>query len=75
MAVEQEPALDREVDLEALDLDEVRAPLAGAVSLIRPRTCRLVAHSSAGTGLKQATKWSGSTSVSGGTFVADSSTA
>jgi len=51
VTVEQEPALDREVDLEMLELDErASAVRAHAVAAARVRS-----HSSTGTGLKHAT--------------------
>ncbi len=61
VAIEHDPAPDREVDLELLDLDQVVLAAQPAASL------RLFCHSSAGTGLKQAMKWPGSISASWGT--------
>src|SRR3954467_5339692 len=64
VAIQHEPALDREPDLQVLDLDErpasVRAAHAVAAVLVR-------SHSSTATGLKHATWWPGSISVSRGT--------
>ena len=69
MPVEDEPALDRKVDLDVVELDEV------AVDAQRETTASLVrCHSSTGTGLKQATLWPGSMSSSGGTSFRDCST-
>ena len=75
VAVEDEAALDREVLLDVLELDErvgsVRAWLrrAHAVAATRVRS-----HSSAGTGLKQAILCPGSISTSGGTSWRERST-
>src|SRR5205807_8821047 len=62
VAVEHEPALDREVDLQVLDLDKRPGPVrtTHAVAASRARS-----HSSAGTGLKQATLCPRSISTSG----------
>ena len=70
--VENEAALDREIDLEMLELDE----WAGAVRRVRHAVAasRSRCHSSAGTGLKQATLCPRSTSTSDGTERRDSST-
>src|SRR5205085_1608775 len=74
--VEDEPAPDREVELEPVELDERPA---GAVRL-RGRGAHAVAaarvrsHSSAGTGLKQATLCPRSISTRGGTSSRDCST-
>ena len=59
-----------------LDLDE-RAVRARAIATVRAHpvaAARARCHSSAGTGLKQATWWPGSTSTSGGTSWRDAST-
>ena len=61
VAVEHDAALDREVDLEVLDLDQVA--LVFLLRLNPPPPCDSRCHSSAGTGLKQATKWPGSIST------------
>jgi hypothetical protein len=61
MAVEQDPALDREVDLQVLERNQ------GPVLTHDTTAVRMFSHSSAGTGLKQATLWPGSISRSGGT--------
>ena len=69
VAVEDDPALDREVELQVLELDQ------GAVLAHddddRPRSS---CHSSSGTGLKHATACPGSISTSGGTSSRDWST-
>src|SRR6185437_9264103 len=63
--VENDPALDREVDLEIVYVDEAaRATVAS----------RVRSHSSSGTGLKHATEWSRSISRSGGTWSRESGT-
>ena len=73
VAVEDEAALDREVDLEMLELDE----WAGAVRRVRHAVAAsrvalpLVER---GTGLKQATLCPRSTSTSDGTYRRDRST-
>ena len=66
VAVEHDPAADREPDLQVLDVDEGIAHAAGP-SLDR-------SHSSAGTGLKQATWWPCSIGCSCGTSRRDCST-
>src|SRR5690348_17037085 len=62
VAVEEDPRLDRKPDPELLDLDQV------AVGAHRDAVtaARCSAHALSGTGLKHATQWPGSTSVSGG---------
>jgi hypothetical protein len=71
VAVEHEPALDREPDLQVLDGDQ-RVAAAGRAHAAPPSRSR--SHSSAGTGLKQRTWWPGSSSSRGGTSSRDSST-
>src|ERR687897_3032843 len=66
--IQDETALDREVDLQPIHLDEWRA---GHAHTVATRSC---SHRSAATGLKHATKWSRSISTSGGTCSRDSST-
>src|SRR5512133_165652 len=61
VAVQQDPALDREVDLQVLERNQ-RPVLTHDTTAVRIRS-----HSSAGTGLKQATLWPGPISRSGGT--------
>src|SRR5215210_1937815 len=86
--VEDEPALDREPDLDVVERDQgaVSAPLRGhagfavvpGVFAVLPHLAtaasRDFCHSSAGTGLKQATLWPGSICSSGGTSWRDCST-
>src|SRR6266545_4649079 len=55
---EHEPALDREVDLQILELDE-RSRTVGSHTVA---AARVRSHSSTGTGLKHATMWPGSSS-------------
>ncbi len=68
--VEDDAGLDREPDLEVLDLDQA------AVARTHPATtaARCSAHAVSGTGLKHATKCPGSTSRRGGTSSRDCST-
>jgi hypothetical protein len=54
VAVEDEPALDREVLLQVLQLDERPSAVAGIESAHAVAATRVRSHSSAGTGLKQA---------------------
>src|SRR5207247_10981687 len=70
VAIEHQAALDREVDLEVLELDE----RACTVSCHAVAASRVRDHSSTGTGLKHATLWPGSISSSCGTCWRDSST-
>ena len=70
VAVEDDPALDREPDLEVLDLDKIARATLTLMAAALPRLC----HSSTGTGLKQATMWPGSISRSCGTSSRDCST-
>src|SRR6185503_9197900 len=53
--VEHDPALDRKIHLQILDLDERPGPVGAHAT----DTSRERAHSSTGTGLKQATRWPG----------------
>src|SRR5919108_2667317 len=69
VAVEHESALDREVDLQVLELDERPGAVHHAVAAARVRS-----HSSIGTGLKQATWCPASSSTSCGTCWRDKST-
>ena len=74
MAVEHEPALDREVELEVLELDERAASVGGLGHGHAVAATRVRSHSSAGTGLKQASLCPGSISTSGGTSWRERST-
>ena len=74
MAVKDDAALDREVELEILELYE----RSGSVGALRRShavaATRVRSHSSAGTGLKQASLCPGSISTSGGTSWRERST-
>src|SRR5439155_21649787 len=70
VAIEDEAALDRKVELQPVELDK----RAGAVGRHAVAAARVRSHSSAGTGLKQATLCPGSISRSGGTSSRDCST-
>src|SRR5918995_5978605 len=58
VAIQEDPALDRKVDLEVLELDEI------PVLTQETTAARMFSHSSAGTGLKHATLCPGSISTS-----------
>jgi hypothetical protein len=71
VAVEHDARFDREVDLEILQLNERPAVRSSAHAVKASLVC---SHSSAGTGLKQATWWPDSTGRRGGTSRRDCST-
>src|SRR5947207_10001297 len=73
MAVEDEAALDREPHPDVLELDQ-RPAAAAAGFGARHRTATSRSQVSAGTGLKQATRWPRSSSTSSGTCRRDCST-
>ena len=67
VAIEDDAALDREVDLEVAELEQIAVDAHGATTCLR-KFC----HSSSGTGLKHATLCPRSISSSGGTSWLDS---